>query len=272
MSRTSASKSTGARGPTGPSGQARSSPAGNKGGGPGSVSRTGSSAPKGGYRGPVGGGGQPRTSPAGNKGGGAGAVSRSNAKTGPRGPLGPQGQAKKPSQVRPMSSFERFQARFPSRAGMPVASIPSPVPGAVGPVGAAASRLAKYASGVFGARRAAQTQKKLEDLKRLEKEIASMRGPSSAKKISVKNAPRTLAELRAARTPVRGEKIFGKIDDAIDSVTSAMGFGVGPVARAKAAAVSAGAGEASRTAAEKAFGIEGYRRGGVVKKSKPRKK
>lgn len=116
------SSSTGARGPTGPKGQARSSPAGNRSGAPGSVTR-GSKAT--GFRGPTGPMGQSRRSPGGS---GAGPTIRTRTlgapggretstfpnvrsdqrsvsegyqmsrqpKSGPRGPTGPKGEVRGP--------------------------------------------------------------------------------------------------------------------------------------------------------------------------------
>lgn len=110
---TGKSSSTGARGPTGPQGQARTSPAGSGGGKAGSVSRTSSGA-----RGPTGPQGQARSSPAGNAGGKAGATSRSagnsrastdtNAPTGRRGPTGPSGEAREPARNLVTGAGKRF--------------------------------------------------------------------------------------------------------------------------------------------------------------------
>lgn len=107
------SSKTGARGPTGPQGQARTSPAGPGGGKAGSVSRTSSGA-----RGPTGPQGQARSSPAGNAGGKAGATSRSagnsrastdtNAPTGRRGPTGPSGEAREPARNLVTGAGKRF--------------------------------------------------------------------------------------------------------------------------------------------------------------------
>ena len=114
------SSKTGARGPTGPQGQARTSPAGSAGGKAGSVSRTSTAGGKSSGttrmstaatnknpRGPTGPQGQARTSPAGSGGGGAGSISRNSGSvrtnkpaattgSGVRGPLGPQGERRAP--------------------------------------------------------------------------------------------------------------------------------------------------------------------------------
>lgn len=112
--KTTGGKSTGARGPTGARGEVRSSPAGDKGGKAGSVSRNpgamrgSSQTTKTGYRGPTGPAQQPRSSPAGNKNGAPGAVSRAKTTTGPRGPTGPQGQRR----AAPQSGYTGVGKRF----------------------------------------------------------------------------------------------------------------------------------------------------------------
>jgi hypothetical protein len=114
---TSSKSSTGARGPTGPSGQARSSPAGNKGGTAGSVSRSSGVSPKsssGGARGPTGPQGQPRTSPAGSRSGAPGSVVRGDKATGYRGPTGPLGQGRiSPTGQKPGAGIKRSAWNVP---------------------------------------------------------------------------------------------------------------------------------------------------------------
>ena len=81
------SSTTGARGPTGPRGEARASPAGTAGGGAGSVSRT-SGSQEGSRQGGGGSGVGAGTSPSGTRGAGAArTVDSSGRTTGPSGPL-----------------------------------------------------------------------------------------------------------------------------------------------------------------------------------------
>jgi hypothetical protein len=233
---TGRSSSTGARGPTGPQGQARSSPAGAGGGRAGSVSRTSTGA-----RGPTGPKGQARTSPAGGR---AGAVSRSSK-----------------------SSFDRFQDRYPGGLkSMPVRSIPPPMPGGLGPAGNVLRGAAASARGVLGrvtgstaaaankAKQVAKIEKQIPRLERMKQSEAVRLGkPSQPGKIQYKRPQRTLSEIRQLEKPFRGYKTFSRIERGIDEVTDALGFGTGTVARAKAAATIAGSQEVGRAATERAM-------------------
>jgi hypothetical protein len=174
------------------------------------------------------------------------------------------------------TNFEKFNAKYPGGLkSVPVKSIPSPVPGG----GPAVAGLAKNAvsgvknllSSVGQAKRVAQTQKKLSDLKRLETEIAKVRKPSGPLKMRNNRLSGSLAQRReAAKKPSLAQRALDKADDAIDSVTSGLGFGVGPVARAKATAVTAGVGNASYTAADRFLNPSGWARGGLVKRKTKR--
>ena len=287
---TGKSSSAGARGPTGPQGQARTSPAGSGGGKAGSVSRTSSGA-----RGPTGPGGQARSSPAGNAGGKAGATSRSagskNTGGGARGPTGPQGQARtspaggKPGTVsrapaKTKTTFEQFQARYPGGLKtMPVKSIPAPMPGGFGPAGNVVRGLAAGARNLVGralgsGRQVAEAEKRYQQLEKMRPGLERMKQSeairlgktSTSRKLPDKAPPMKLRQIREANKPIRGFDTWSKIDDRIDDVTEALGFGKGAVARAQTAATAAGVQEVGREVAGRIMGADKYKKGGLVSK------
>lgn len=249
------SSKTGARGPTGPKGEARTSPAGSGGGKPGSVSRTSSGA-----RGPTGPKGQARTSPAGGK---AGSTSR--------------------APTREKSSFERFQERYPGGLrSMPVVSIPPPTPGGFGPAGSAISgavtRVRDVAGRLLGAeRRAAEALKQREAIERMapmlermkQSEAIRLGKPSIPGKLPDTMPPPSFRQMAEASKPVRGASTWRAINRRINDVTDSFGYGTGKMARAKTAATIGGLQESSRAAAERAlFGDQKsmYKNGGLVTK------
>ena len=275
-------------------------------------SAIGKSSSKGGARGPTGPQGQARTSPAGSGGGKAGSISRSSS--GPRGPAGPKGQArtspaggKAGSVTRTSKSeFQRFQERYPGGIrSMNVKDIPSPMPGGFGPAGNALKGALSGARGLVGrltgesaasARKVKQLsniEKRLPQLERMKQSEAVRLGkPSNPGKLPSKLPPMSLKQIREANKPFPGYKTWSRVEGTIDKITDALGYGTGPVARAKAAAVSGvpvqaayegvkwardgGIDKAKEaySSARETFGNAlyserpsgGYRRGGVVKK------
>lgn len=237
------------------SGAGRDSSRGLGKGAGGSAIGKSSSAPKGGVRGPTGPQGQARTSPAGSGGGKAGSISRSGARgpTGPKGQARTSPAGGKSGAVTPKSEFQRFQERYPGGTrSMNVKDIPSPMPGGFGPAGNAVRGVLTGARGLVGrltgqsaaatkkAKQIAEIEKKIPRLERMKQSEAVRLGkPSKPGKLPDKLPPMTLKQIREANKPLPGyQKLSDKYESAIDRVTDALGFGTGAVARTKAAAVA----------------------------------
>lgn len=221
------------------------------------------------------------------KGAGGSAIGKSSSKGGVRGPTGPQGQArtspaggKAGSVTRtPKSEFQRFQERYPNGTrSMNVKDIPSPMPGGFGPAGNAVRGVLTGARGLAGrltgqtaaatkkAKQVAEIEKKIPRLERMKQSEAVRLGKTSQPgKLPDKLPPMALKQIREANKPFPGYKTWSRIQDRIDDVTQGLGFGRGEVARGLAAGVTAGVGEGSRRIAESA--LDGFKRGGLVKKS-----
>lgn len=186
------------------------------------------------------------------------------------------------------TQFERFKDRYPrGLKDMDVRSIPAPMPGGFGPAGNVVARgltgARSFVGNMFGAgKRVAEAQKRISDLKKMEpalerlkqSEAIRMGKPSVAAKLPDKLPPMKLSQIREANKPIRGYKTWEKVEDTIDKITEGAGFGTGPMARLKAAAVTGVPGQAAYEAVKSYR--DGYRKGGAVKTrgnaSKTRKK
>lgn len=259
---TGKSSSTGARGPTGPQGQARTSPAGSGGGKAGSVSRTSSGA-----RGPTGPGGQARTSPAGGK---AGATSRSVGGNKGGDMVGtPRGYVSKSA----MQRVDREMTPILNRA----TSVLSVLPAARTANVLNKARVAGQAAvgKLFGAgKRMAAAEKRVADLEKMgpqlnrlkQSEAIRLGKPSNPGKIPAVAPQKPLRQLAAASQPLRGRTAWQKTNRAIDDVTESFGFGKGRMARAKAASAAAGVQEGTNAALSRNLGSDRYKNGGLVSK------
>jgi hypothetical protein len=134
---------------------------------------------------------------------------------------------------------------------MNIKDIPSPMPGGFGPAGNAVRGVLTGARGLVGrltgqsaaatkkAKQIAEIEKKIPRLERMKQSEAIRLGkPSKPGKLPDKLPPKSLKQIREASKPIRGYKTWDKIESGIDKVTDALGYGTGPIARAKAAAVA----------------------------------
>lgn len=242
-------KSTGARGPTGPRGEARTSPAGGKAG---SVTRSGP-------RGPTGPKGQARTSPAGGR---PGAVSRAASK-----PAEKSFASRANDALRSLTGADRFERQRDTIKGAFAKAAPKTAAltekvanvAALGaeysPIGGPVVGMVKR--GMKAATQAEKTAKILSDLKREEQALSKYVKPGKINIDEKKVFRPSLAHERARQKTVPGEKIWNAVESGIDRVTSGMGFGTGAGARTKASATIGGV-----TAVENAAineGIGAYR-------------
>lgn len=230
-----------------------------KGAGGAAIGRKSSSAQKGGARGPAGPQGQARTSPAGGR---PGAVSRTASKPAEKSFLGRANDTLRSLTGAERFERQRdavkkaFAEKAPKTAAATEKIANAAALGAeYSPIGGPVVGMVKKAT--KAASQADKTAKVLSDLKKYETELSKYVKPGKIRFDENKVFRPSLAHERAKAKMVPGEKVWDAVESGIDKVTSTMGFGTGTGARTAASSTLGGVGAAQTAAINE--GVAAYR-------------
>lgn len=211
----------------------------------------------------------------------------------PRGYVNREAMERVDEAMAPVAAVGQQLPYFTPGVGPLVGRVATGIAGAIAPAVRAAAPYVSSALGRAPAVMSAEQAARIKSATDAYQKAAAAAGRKPGELAVDYNRIRNMESLAAARgrqTPITGEKVYNKVQDAIDATTSRLGLGVGETARAKAVSgLSAGHGVAQGTleagdrignsirdrqnAAERAerergktdFG--GYRKGGPVRRT-----